>query len=97
MSDLTLRQVAELTKQYLIKHGWTNDYDNDKVSGKVCVMVAAERALAEEGYDHLHATSIDFHRAVFDKLGVKGSFEVFNWNDSRTSVQPIFDLLDSIG
>lgn len=93
---ITHSQAAQLTKDYLLTHGWTADYENEKHFGKVCIMVAAEKSLEEVGIYHYDSFSNDFCNLLINRMGVKDGFAAFAWNDSQTSVEAIYNLLDSI-
>ena len=93
---IAISQAAQLTKNYLLTHGWTADYHNEKRLGKVCIMVAAEKSLEEIGIKHSDQFSIDFVDLLINRIGAKDNFGAFEWNDSQSSIDPIIALLDSI-
>lgn len=93
---ITHSQAAQLTKDYLLTHGWTADYEYEKHFGKVCIMVAAEKSLEEIGIKHSDQFSLDFANLLINRIGVKDNFGAFEWNDSQLSIDPIIALLNSI-
>jgi len=105
---MTNKEIAQKTKQLIEEHGWfnlsnnkVNFVGNDPKAAKECIGSALfEVTNWEKGRDlrkpFLNAINKKLNLIDWDFDETKHIGLLFSWNDSQTSVEAIYNLLDSI-